>query len=172
MLFLVSLFWNICLTRKGPEEVPAQYALIGLIVIGKIVLVLGVSYVLQTELTALSQIIQIVAWAATTGLLSAVALLLIGKFERFIPTFGAILGTDFIVTGLYGLIFLAVRLTGIDLDPGLGKLLNILVQLWTIYIVGFIMHRALDLNIGLGIAVSLVISIFSQFLSFQMANLT
>jgi len=158
--------------RKGPEEVPAQYALIGLFVIGKIVLVLGINYVLQPDSSALSQIIQIVAWAAITGLLSALVLLLMGRFKRFMPTFGAILGTDFIVTGLYGMTFLAVRLSGIDVDPNLGSQLGVLVQLWTLFIVGFIMHRALDLNIGLGIALSLVIGYLSQNLSAEMAKLT
>jgi len=172
MLFLVSLFWNICLTRKGPEDVPPQYALIGLIVIGKIVLVLIVTAVLQTEFSALSLITQIVTWATVAGLLSALALQIKGNFERFIPTFGAILGTDFVVTALYGLTFMGVRLTGVEFDPNLGTLVNTLVQLWTIFIIGFIMHRALDINIGLGIAVSLVIKIFSETISFQLASLT
>ena len=172
MLFLVSLFWNICLTRKGPEDVPAQHALIGLLVIGKIVLVLVVTSVLQTEFSTLSLITQIVTWAAIAGLLSALALQLKGNFERFVPTLGAILGTDLVVTALYGLIIMAVRLSGIELDANIGTIFNTLVQLWTIFIVGFIMHRALDVNIGLGITASLVIKIFSETISIQIAGLS
>jgi len=172
MLFLVSLFWNICLTRKGPEDVPAQSVLIGLLVIGKIVLVLVVTSVLQTEFSTLSLVTQIVTWAAIAGLLSALALQLKGNFERFVPTFGAILGTDLVVTALYGIIFMAVRLSGVELDTNIGTIFNTLVQLWTIFIVGFIMHRALGVNIGLGITASLVIKIFSETISIQVAGLT
>jgi len=172
MLFLVSLFWNICLTRKGPEDVPAQYALIGLLVIGKIVLVLVVTSVLQTEFSTLSLITQIVTWTTIAGLLTALALQLKGNFERFVPTFGAILGTELLVTALYGLAYMAVRLSGVEFDASLGTLFNTLVQLWTIFIIGFIMHRALEVNIGLGITASLVIQIFSETISILAAGLT
>ena len=172
MRFLVSLFWNICLTRRGPEEVPAQYALIGLLIIGKIVFVLVIASALTDELRALFLVTQIVSWAAVAGLITALALQLKGHFSRFIPTFGAILGTDLLVTTLYGLAFLAVRLSGIEIAPGIGSSANVLVELWTTFVVGFIMHRALEVNIGLGILAALIIKMFSFTISFQLATLT
>ena len=172
MLFLVSLFWNICLTRKGPEDVPTQQVLIGLLVIGKIVLVLVVTSVLQIDFSTISLITQIVTWTAIAGLLCALALQLKSKFERFVPTFSAILGTDLVVTALYGLIFMTVRLSSVEFDTDIATIFNTLVQLWTIFIVGFIMHRALDVNIDLGITASLVIKIFSEAISIQVPGLT
>ena len=172
MLFLVSLFWNICLTRKGPEEVPAQYALIGLLIIGKIVFVLAIASVVADELRALFLVTQIVTWATVAGLITALALQLRDHFSRFIPTFGAILGTDLLVTTLYGLVFLVVRLTGVEIAPELGSSANVLVELWTTFVVGFIMHRALDLNIGLGILAALIIKMFSVAISLQIATFT
>ena len=82
------------------------------------------------------------------------------------------MGTELLITALYGMIFMAVRLAGIEFEPKLGNLFNVLSQLWTIFVIGFIMHRALEVNIGLGISASLIITIFSQTLSIQMASLT
>ncbi len=158
--------------RKGPEDVPAQNALIALLIIGKIVLVLGVIAALNDDIPALSLTTQVVSWSATVGLLTALALQIRGHFSRFIPTLGAILGSDFLLVGTYGLIFLTVRITGIEVNPGVGDLFNKIFQLWTIFVVGFIMHRALNLNIGLGIVVGLVIMMFSLSISSQVASLT
>ena len=171
MRFLVSLFWNICLTRKGPEEVPAQYALIGLLILGKIVFVSGLYLALHSEINGLSLTLKVATWAVVLGLLTALVLYVADHFERFIPTFGAILGSDLLVTSLYGAILLGLSVSGIEVSHRLATTLNGVVQLWTIFIVGFIMHRALDLDIGLGIIVGLIISIFtlaiSQYLAIQ-----
>ncbi len=172
MRFLVSLFWNICLTRKGPEEVPAQYALIGLLILGKIVFVLLVNLALHTEINGQSLILQVATWAVVLGLLTALALYARDYFERFIPTFGAILGSDLLVTSLYGAILLGVSVSGVEVSQQIAMILNSVVQLWTIFIVGFIMHRALDLNIGLGIIVGLIINMFSLAISLQMVSQT
>ena len=172
MRFLVSLFWNICLTRKGPEEVPAQYALIGLLILGKIVFVLLMSLALHTEINGLSLTLQVATWAVVLGLLTALVLYVRDHFERFIPTFGAILGSDLLVTSLYGAILLGVSVSGAEVSRQLATALNWIVQFWTMFIVGFIMHRALDLNIGLGIIVGLIINWFSLAVSVQMASQT
>ena len=172
MRFLVSLFWNICLTRKGPEEVPAQYALIGLLILGKIVFVLGVNVALHTEINGLSLTLQVATWAAALGLITGLVLYARDHFERFIPTFGAILGSDLLVTSLYGAILLGVSVSGAEVSRQLATALNWIVQFWTMFIVGFIMHRALDLNIGLGIIVGLIINWFSLAVSVQMASQT
>lgn len=178
MAFLVSLFWNICLTRKGPEDVPAQYTLIALLIIGKIVLVLGVSAVVNEETNALSLITQVVTWSALVGLLTALALQIAGHFERFAPTFGAILGSELVMVALYVAIFLAARFSGYQYEPNadtlfntITNLFNILVQLWKIFVVGFIMHRALNLNIMLGITIGLFIMIVSLSISSEVARL-
>ena len=171
MLSLVSLFWNICLTRKGPEDVPAQYALIALLIIGKLVLFLGVSTIRGNDLDALALVTQVVIWSAIVGLLTGLALQLRGLFSRFGATFGAILGSELLMTALYFVVILAVSAVGIDANLSLVTLFTTIISVWTIFIVGFIMHRALNINILLGITVGLFIMIASLSISTEVAKL-
>ena len=106
------------------------------------------------------------------GLLTALALYARDYFERFIPTFGAILGSDLLVTTLYGTILLGVSVSGVEVSQQMAMILGRIAQFWTIFIVGFIMHRALDLNIGLGIIVGLIINMFALAISLQMVSQT
>ena len=82
------------------------------------------------------------------------------------------MGSDLLVTSLYGAILLGVSVSGVEVSQQIAMILNSVVQLWTIFIVGFIMHRALDLNIGLGIIVGLIINMFALAISLQMVSQT
>lgn len=172
MLLLVSLFWNICLTREGPERVPDNQLLIGLIIIGKIVLVLLINAIRSAEPTAISVITAVVSWAALIGLMVALALLLRERLSRFWRTFGAILGTDLVLLCLYGTLLLVIHILSIDVDTNVMQTVGVLFQLWIIFVIGFILHRALDFNMGLSIAIAFFISVFSLTISYEVAKLT
>jgi len=156
MLLLVSLFWNICLMREGPERVPTQQLLPVLIVIGKIVLVMLIGAALGREPTLLGVTTSIAIWTATLACCVGYALFLAEKMHRFSPTFGAILGIDLLLSGIFGMVLLALHFADIVNSTAL----SIIYQLWHMAIIGFIMHRALDITLGIGIGVGLVISIF------------
>ena len=156
MLPLVSLFWNICLMREGPERVPTQQVLLALLIIGKIVLVLVLSAALGRDPDALSLATKIVAAAAAMGGCIAFALFARELMPRFNATFGAVVGTDLLLTTLYGSLLLGLHVAGIEPPAMLG-----LFNLWVLFVVGFIMHRAMNIGLGLGIAVALIIVIFS-----------
>lgn len=172
MLLLASLFWNICLMREGPERVPAHPLLIGLIIIGKIVLVLLIDAARGIDTNLLELATAAITWATVIGLLVALALRLRERLPRFSQTFGAIVGTDLVMHCLYGGLILALYLLSIEPSADLKQTFNILFQLWIIFIVGFIMHRALNLNIGLGIAIAFFISVFSIAISLEVASST
>lgn len=142
--------------REGPERVPAQQLLPGLIVIGKIVMVMLIGAALAREPTLLGVTTSVAIWTAALGCCLAYALFLGDKMHRFSPTFGAILGIDLLLSGIFGIVLVGLHLVDVQLSVAV----SVIYQLWHIAIIGFIMHRALDLALGIGIGIGLVISIF------------
>jgi len=161
MLSFVTLFWNICLMREGPERLPGHGLLIALPIIGKIVLVLAINAARGRETDPLALAATVVVWAVVLGALAALALQLRERLPRFRPTYAALLGTDFFMHALYGTVILGIFLSGAELPSVVTETMNNLFQLWIIFIVGFIMHRALDLNFGLGILIAIFMTVFS-----------
>jgi len=156
MLLLVSLFWNICLMREGPERVPSQQVLPGILVIGKIVLVMSIGAALGRDPTVLGVTTSVALWTAALGCCVAYALFLGNKMHRFSPTFGAILGIDLLLSIVFGVALVVLHMLNVQISEPV----SIVYQLWHMAIIGFIMHRALDITLGIGIGVGLIISIF------------
>ena len=142
--------------REGPERVPTQPLLPGLLVIGKIVLVMLISEPLGREPTLLGVTTNIALWTATLACCVGYALFLAAKTHRFAPTFGAILGVDLLLSAILGIVLVPLHLSNMEISLPI----SITYQLWHMAIIGFIMHRALDTTLGIGIGVGLVISIF------------
>jgi len=157
MLKVVSRFFNICLLREGPEDLPFDSSLLtGL---------MALSLVVSFWLGSLIHDMQVAGMSSIAGLFFAFSfakLLLLKTPERFLQTFCAMLGT---VT-LINLISLPViyPLTNPDLNESLVALLGLLsfaLLIWVVIVYGFIFSRAISTSLGNGISISVAYTLLS-----------
>ena len=160
MGLLLQLFWNICLMREGPERVPTQTGFLASLLVLHLTLTTALSVAFGNTDGTLSLAAQVVNRAVTAALLVWFALYVRELRQRFPATIGALFGTELLITLLLALVLMVMR--SMEIDPTIPLRL---LQLWYLVIVGFIMHRALNISLGLGIAVALGIQLFSTIVS-------
>lgn len=148
---LIQLFLDICLFRKGPQDIPASRFLLGLI--------LGLNLLVSTGLLLMeADVIQALFQAACAmGLMFAflyLVLRLARLTPRFLQTATAALGSDTVFT----LAALPLMVTG-QLQPewqGALSLLLSALMLWAIAVLAHVLREALNLPYlaGFGLALA------------------
>ncbi len=150
MSVLIKLIFEICLLRKGPEDLPANRAvLLNLLLISLVVSIFLGLMIYDTNVAVISSI---------SGLLFSyifTKILLSKKPERFTQTFSAMLGTVTLINLLSLPVF--APLSNEQLNENLAVLLSVLsfgFLIWIIVVYGFIFSRALSIVLNYGIAIS------------------
>ncbi len=150
MFKLVKDFFNICLLRGGPEELPYSYVLLGVTIVVNVFLsVLIGSMIHNLKLAGLTSI------AALFFSFVFVKLLLHKKPERFVQTFSAMLGVDAIISiislpSVYSLAYLKPGETAIMFF----NLTGFALLVWVVIVYGYIFSKALSSMMGYGVAIS------------------
>ena len=160
MRALFNLFWQICLLRQSPAAVPANTALVAIIVLANLLCSVLVSSGFGTELSVLATANSVIVGQTATAALIWLALSWAGKGERFLTTLTAIFGCDLIITACFSLLIPATAALG----GAVSGVVVMLFMVWSVAVAGFILHRALEIRFGLGIALALGISLFSVIL--------
>ncbi|MEJ2115931.1 MAG: hypothetical protein P8X88_07805 [Gammaproteobacteria bacterium] len=151
MSAIIKILFDICLLRKGPEDLPSSFNLMFVLIVVSLLvsIVLGLAiYNYQ-----LAVILSIVGLFVTFVF---VKILLINKAERFIQTFSAMLGTSVLIDVIS--IPILYPLLGEKLDKNLAVLfwlLSIAVYGWFVVIYGFIVSRAISSTLGYGISIAI-----------------
>jgi hypothetical protein len=154
---ILTVFWNICLLRRGPELVPTHPLFVATVVIADVLAAFFVSLrfggadVTPIQI-ATSTLVTIAALAAVTW----TALTLRGVVGRFPATITALFGCDLLFTLLAAITISLVGGTNSPVTMGIGALIGI----WSIAVNGFILHRAMNVTVFVGI-----------FLAFGMATI-
>ncbi len=147
MRALFDLFLDICLLRRGPQDVPAGMALLKLCLLGY-----GLSglVLLLLSTPAPVAILQILLDLVLLAGLLHLALLARRHSRRFEQTLSALTGTG----TLMGLLTLPVMLwivrQGPDGDTQLPSLLLLALMAWSIAVMAHILRHALDVPIWAG----------------------
>ncbi len=160
MLLLIRAWFNICLLRQGPQDLPASGFLLGvsLCCYGLVsVLVSSQSYTFSMAL---------LLTVVDLGLLVVFAwslLYLQRKAERLNQTLSALAGTG----SLMGLIALPLLLTiGPDAtsEPVPASLLSLwlLLLLWNLFIMAHIIRHALSSSFAIGFGISLLYALLNM----------
>lgn len=150
---LLIRFWDICLLRKGPEDVPYSPVLL--------VLLLLLGYLLdnlQINLLLPKLPVYLLAWVLLVHtllmlLLTALLLVMLGYQARIIQSLTALAGTGIILTLLilpFGYI--------ISLNPKnftMASLITLFVQIWSLVIVGHILSSALSVHRLTGVIIAI-----------------
>ncbi|GAB4393800.1 MAG: hypothetical protein Tsb005_13630 [Gammaproteobacteria bacterium] len=179
MKAIIRLFWQVCLLRLGPQDLPYSTTLFSLIILGYV----GVNLAQGTFYQPLTSAIwQTCILLSVDLLFLAVVLYLRTKIARYIQTACAILG----VNTLINVLILPVALIHVTFIAqinnelalfALGMLFLILVlgiNIWLIVINSHIFRHALDVPFagGLFVALALMASDFLAYYLFIAENMT
>lgn len=146
MKLILSVFWNICLLRRGPEFVPTHPLFVAGVVVADILLSLFVRVQYGGEAPLLEIATFTLVTMATLATITWLALSLRGVIRRFPATITAMFGCDLLFTLLIALL--------IPLAGGVRGAISILgglILIWSIAVNGFILHRAMNITIFAGI---------------------
>ena len=150
MLEIVKTLFNICLLRKGPEDLPCDLSLI--------VMLIGVSLAVSIWLGAIIHDPQIAGISSIAGLFFSFAftkVLLLKNPERFIQTFCAMLGTVTLINLISVPVIYPLSKEGLNENLVLlFGLLSFALFIWIVVIYGFIFSRAISSVLGYGVAIS------------------
>ena len=160
MKAVLQLFWQICRLKQSPEYVPTQTWFVLLVVAANLICSVAVSLSAESAPGLLTTINSIVVGQTTTAALVWVALNLRDLGGRFLATITALFGCDLIITAVFALVLPLTLLA-----PTMAPLLFLLFVAWSVSVAGFILHRALQVPLALGIVVALGMSVLSLALS-------
>ena len=151
---LILIWFDICLLRAGPQDLPASRELLGLsmasYVLASFLLSLPGYPLVAAGQLALMDASLVVVFAATT-------LYLTGKMARFTQTLTALSGTGTLL-GLIALPVIQLLTSGEDAgQPALlAGMLWLLLFGWNLLVVAHIMRHALSVNFPMAIGIAIV----------------
>ncbi len=143
---LIALFWQLCLFRRGPQEVPYSPVLLGIFVVAELILGAFIVFTLEPLYAGqqlLGLLVALVAWLAIVwGLLRFK-----GLDARYVQTMTACLGTDLLLSLVIVPLQVYIISGGPEVALGLPARLVLLgLLLWDIMIKGHIYGMAMRLG--------------------------
>jgi hypothetical protein len=161
MRSLLMVFVNICLLRRGPELVPTQPWFVATVATANFLASFVVSNHVGAVLAPMALATSLLVTMATLSVVVWGALYLRGFDRRFPATITAMFGCDLLFTALVGLLMLVIG----GVASPLGTPLLALVGIWSIAVNGFILHRAMQVSVTIGILLAFVTALFGFMLS-------
>lgn len=158
---IFAVFLNICLLRRGPELVPTHPLFVGAVLLADVLLsfFVGLQYGHDSSpiQVATSTLVTMAALAAATWF----ALTMRDVIARYPATITAIFGCDLLFTLL---VAIAVPLAG-GINSPVTMGIAALVGIWSIAVNGFILHRAMNVTVFVGIFVAFCMATLAYILS-------
>ena len=167
MKSILSLFWQICRLRQSPEHVPTYTWFVALVVVANFVgniavsVLAGLSTASDNPTAERLTLLQISTGAlvsiASTAALVWFALQIRELSQRFFATITALFGCDLLITASFGALLPLLGLA----EPLLAAipLAFLLYLVWFISVMGFILHRALDVQLAAGVCFAVAFSL-------------
>jgi len=147
MFELLKLFFDICLLKKGPEDVPGFSALLRLLILVHV----SISFiVLKLNINSTDAAWQVLAEVILILGLTWPILFIANKPARYLQTTSALLGTDAVIS----FIAIPAMATLISHGTGLAYFSVILLMIWHWVISGHIFSHALDKPFAFGLGVA------------------
>jgi len=157
MKSIINLFWGICLLRQSPAAVPGEGLFVGFVIGANLLVSLSASLALGGGRGFMVTLTGILVSQAVTA---SLVWLLLGARNlrvRFTTTLAALFGCDTLVTACFGLALPLLTLLG----PAFASFAFLAFLLWSVAIAGFILHRALEVRLAIGIGLALGMSLLS-----------
>ncbi len=155
------LFLEICLFRRGPQDVPASYVLLA--VCGMLYMATGVLTLLTLASAPENALLHAITDFGTYGMITWLLLLLRSRSPRFLQTFTAMLGTGALISVVAWPIT-----TWRTQDPSAGGLSTLIlwgVVIWSIAVTAHIVQHALEIRRAQAIALAMLYVVASLVLN-------
>ena len=156
MAVVLQFFWHVCLLRLSPEIAP-KHPLIALMVLAANLAVSIFASAVVTGSPLLQLTTGILVSTATLAGLVRLACLLRGLSARFMQTIVTVLGCDLVLTAILSLI---VPIFGLLHESGVIAA-YLMFSIWSVTVFGFILSKALNLPMALGVGFGLTIMLTS-----------
>ncbi len=166
MKAVLQMFWQICLFRQSPARVPAESWFVAVVVAANLLVSVVVSVAIDETADPLTVITRVVVGQATYASLVWLATYLREFPGRFATTLTALFGCDLIITVVFGVLEPLARTLG---DPALS-VLSLGFMIWSLAVAGFILSRALNVRMGIGVLLALGITVFTVAAGFTAAG--
>jgi len=141
---LIELFWEICLLRKAPQDIPYSRELFFLLLLAGF-LVNNVYLTLSLPEPDIGSVLLVVCIHTVFFLGSlSVLMLVMGYRVRIIQTLSSLLGTDVIISLLAMPVLLAISY--VPQLAGYFGLILLLLIIWSLVIMAHILRHALSVN--------------------------
>ena len=150
MKSVIQMFWRICLLRQSPAYVPTQGWFVASVVAANLLTSVIVSVSLDESADALETITRVVVSLAMFAGLVWLATFLREVPARFPGTLTALFGCDLMITAVFGVLVPI----GARFGDGVLNVLQLGYFVWSLTVAGFILSRALDVRVGIGILIA------------------
>ncbi len=139
---LLSLFWDICLLRRGPQDVPHSRALLAILVLAGFL----VDLLFFTWQAAFAHALAFVA-ASLAAMVGVITVLLggLGYRRRVVQTLTAMLGAGLVFSALALPALIAVSVAPAIRGPMV--LLTLALNLWSLVVTAHILRHALSVHL-------------------------
>jgi len=158
---ILAVFWNICLLRRGPELVPTHPLFVGGVLIADVLLSFFVALQYGGDATPIQIATRILVSMAAVAAATWMMLSMREVTGRYPATITALFGCDLLFTILSALL---VPLAG-DSTSVRSGIIDLIV-IWSIAVNGFILHRAMNVTVFIGILLALCTAFLAGALSF------
>lgn len=159
MQALIQFFFELCLLRKAPQDLPASSALLGLTAGADLLMgmVLAATVGLSPGLGLLQSLVDVVLMLA----LLYGAMRLLGRLPRFQQTATALLGSGALL-GFIAVVPLGMLPQGGEQQASGGAVLLFLALIaWSVLVAGHILRHTFDLRLGQGVGIAVVYNFFA-----------
>ena len=157
MLTVITFFWRLCTLRAHAGQVPTAAVFVGLVALADI----GISILLSSQWSPAADPLRlatsITAQQATIACLVWAGLYFRNLDRRFAGTITAIFGCDLLLMTLLG----AMTPVALDVSDSLRQSLLFVFFVWSLAIVGHILHQALEIRFMFGVATAFAITLLS-----------
>lgn len=158
---LAKLFWEICVLRKGPQDVPAAHILFWLLLLlGLIVdLIIAVNFIDFEH-----ALLVVLANAAVLFGVVILLLAILGFANRIFQTLTTLIGTGLVFSFIRLPVMFVVKL--VPQNAGMFGFVEIIILVWSLVVIAHILRHALSIQLFLAGALA-----FGYFmLSYQLVN--
>ena len=159
---ILAVFWNICLLRRGPELVPTHPMFVGGVLVADMLVSFFVGLQFGDALTPMQVATRVIVSMATTAAAAWMMLSMRDVIARYPATITALFGCDLLFTLLSAILVPLASSEATALKAGIIDL----IVIWSIAVNGFILHRAMNVTVFIGILLALGTAFLGGALSF------
>lgn len=158
---ILKFYWQMCLLRSGPDRLPASPFVLGFSFALYFVVALATNLLSRSDIGPLKAVAFIFIGVGVEAAVVIALLAFKSLTPRFLQTLSALLGANTVILVLT--LPISMILTTLE-EPSMRLLFEtifLVVFVWWLSIAGFILQRAADVSLALGIATAFGIEILA-----------